>query len=89
MLRHKQRKKDIRFGTWNVRSLYRAGPLTATATELVRYELYLVGVQGARWDRGDTLRAGAYNFFKERMGGTKGRVNQGLGASELRGPESK
>ena len=34
--RPKQRKGDTRFGTWNVRSLYRAGSLTAAARELAR-----------------------------------------------------
>jgi len=34
------------FGTWKVRSLYRAGSLTAAVRELVRYKLDLVGVQG-------------------------------------------
>jgi hypothetical protein len=33
------------------------------ATELVRYKLDLVGVQEVRWDKGDTVRAGDYNFF--------------------------
>jgi len=35
----------MRFGTWNVRSLYRAGSLTAAAGELARYTLDLVGVR--------------------------------------------
>ena len=43
--RPKQRKGDTRFGTWNVRSLYRAGSLTAAARELARCKLDLVGVQ--------------------------------------------
>jgi hypothetical protein len=31
---------DMRFGTWNVRSLYQAGSLTAAAArELARYKL--------------------------------------------------
>jgi hypothetical protein len=42
----------MRFGTWNVRSLYRAGSLTAAARKLARYtrKLGLVGVQEVRWD---------------------------------------
>jgi hypothetical protein len=28
----------MRFGTWNFRSLYRAGSLTAAARELARYK---------------------------------------------------
>jgi hypothetical protein len=34
----------MRFGTWNVRSLYRAGSCTAAARELSGYKLHLDGV---------------------------------------------
>jgi hypothetical protein len=63
LVRSKQRKRDRRFSTWNVRNLYRAGSITATARELARYTLDLVGVQGVRWDRQGPVRAGEYNFF--------------------------
>jgi hypothetical protein len=53
----------MKFGTWSVRSLYGAGSVTATGTELTRYQLDLVGVQEVRLDRGGTVRAGGYNFF--------------------------
>jgi len=53
----------LRFGTWNVRSLYRAVSLTAAGRELARYKLDLVDVQEVRWDKGGTIRAGDYNFF--------------------------
>jgi exonuclease III len=36
---------DMRFGTWNVRSLCRAGSLKTVAEELSKYKLDLVGVQ--------------------------------------------
>ena len=61
--RSRQRKRDIVLGTWNVRSLYRAGSLTAMTRELARYKLDLVGVQEVRWVKGGTVRAGDYNFF--------------------------
>jgi hypothetical protein len=51
----------MRFG--DVRSLYRAGSLTAAARELARYKLNLVGVQNFRWDKGGTVREGDYNIF--------------------------
>ena len=51
------------FGTWNVRSLYRAGSLTAAARELARYKFDLAGVLEVRCDREGTVRAGDYNFF--------------------------
>jgi exonuclease III len=42
---------DVRFDTWNVRSLYRSGSLKTVARELGKYKLDLVGVQEVRWDR--------------------------------------
>jgi exonuclease III len=50
-------KMDMRFGTWNVRSLYRSGSLKTVAKELRKYKLDLVGVQEVRWDKGGTERA--------------------------------
>jgi len=38
----------MRFGIWNVRSLYRACSLTAAARKLERYKLDLVGVLEVR-----------------------------------------
>ena len=61
--RHKQRKRGMRFGTWNVRSLYRVGSPRAAVRELVRYKLDLVGVQEVKWENGGTVRAGDYNFL--------------------------
>jgi exonuclease III len=49
-------------GTWNVRSLYRAGSLRAAARELARYKLDVVGVQEVGWDKGGTARAGDMIF---------------------------
>jgi len=53
----------MRFSTWNVRSLYRSGSLTAAARKLTRYKLDLVGVQEVRWEKGGMVRAGDYSFF--------------------------
>ena len=64
----------MRFGTWNVRSLCRAGSLTTVAWELAKYELDLVGVQEVRWEKGGMLRAGDYNFCYG-----KGNKNHQLG----------
>ena len=54
-------RRDNKLGTWNVRSLYRAGSLKAQARELARYKLDVVGVQEVRWDKEGTVRAGDYN----------------------------
>jgi exonuclease III len=56
-----KRKRDISLLTWNVRSLYRAGSLTA-ARDLARYILDLVGVQEVRWDKEGTVRARDYAY---------------------------
>jgi hypothetical protein len=63
LIRTKKCKRDKRFGTWNVRSLFRSGSLKIAARELARYKLDLVGVQGVRCEKGDTVRAGDYIVF--------------------------
>ena len=65
----------MRLGTWNVRSLYRTGSLTAAARELARYELELVSVQEVRWDKGGTVREGD-NFFYGK--GNENRLGTGF-----------
>jgi hypothetical protein len=42
---------DMRFGTWNAKSLYRSGSLKTVARELAKYGLLLVGVEEVRWDK--------------------------------------
>jgi hypothetical protein len=49
---------DMRFGTWNVRSMYRAGSLRAVAEEISKYNFDSAGVQEVRWDGGGTEPAG-------------------------------
>jgi hypothetical protein len=46
--RPKLRKMDVRFVTWTVRSLYRAGSLMTDAKEISKYKLDLVGIQEVR-----------------------------------------
>ena len=68
----------MRFGTWNVSSLYRLGSLTAASRELTRYKLDLVGVQEVRWDkRGHGKRRSLYMFYGE------GKENLQLGKGLL------
>jgi hypothetical protein len=61
--RSRKRNRSILLGTWNVRSLYRAGSLIAAARELATYKLDLVGVQEVRWDKEGTVKVGDYSFF--------------------------
>ena len=70
----RRRRRNIKLGTWNFRSLYRAGSLKAAARELARDKLDVVGVQGVRWDKVGTVRTGDYNFFYG-----KGNENHQLG----------
>jgi len=53
---------EIRYCTWNIRSLYWVDSLTAAARELARCKLDLVGVQ-LRWDRKVSVREGDYIIF--------------------------
>jgi hypothetical protein len=65
---------DMRFDTWNDRSVYRAGSLRTVAEELSKYKLDLVEVQEVRWNGSGTEPAGEYTFFYG-----KGNQNHELG----------
>jgi hypothetical protein len=51
---------DMRFGTWNVRNLYRAGSLMTAVKEISKYKSDLVEVKEVRRNRGGTKPAGKY-----------------------------
>jgi hypothetical protein len=59
----KREKVVMRFGLWNVRSLYKTGSLMTVWREMSRYELDLEGVQEVRWEGGGTEPAGEYTFL--------------------------
>jgi exonuclease III len=73
-----KQKMDMRFGTWNVRSMYRTGSLRAIGEEFSKYKLDVVGVQEFRWDGGSSERTGEYTFFYG-----KGNGNHELGTGFL------
>jgi hypothetical protein len=54
---------DMRFGTGNMGSMYRAGALRVVGEELSKNKLDLVGVEEVRWDRRGTKPAGQCIFF--------------------------
>jgi len=43
---------DLRFGTWNVRSLYRTGSLETVESKLAKYNLDVMAVQDVRQGQG-------------------------------------
>jgi hypothetical protein len=55
---------DMRFGLWNIKSLYRTGSLMTVSRELLKCKLLvdLVEVQ-VRWEGSDTEPVGKYTFF--------------------------
>jgi hypothetical protein len=65
---------DMRFGTWNVGSMYRAGSCMTVTKEISKYKLHLVRVREVRWNKGGTEPAGQYTFFYG-----KGNQNHELG----------
>jgi exonuclease III len=56
----------MRFGTWNVRSLYRVGAIKSVVGELEKYKLDLMGVQEVRWEGGDIKQQTIYIFLWKR-----------------------
>jgi exonuclease III len=66
---------DMRFGTWNVRSLRRTGALKTVVRELGKYKLDLVCVQEVRWEKGGTERAEDCTLnYEEGNGDHQGQV---------------
>jgi hypothetical protein len=54
----KQRKMDMKFGTWSAKSLY--SQCIYAARELPKCKLHLMGVQQDRWDGAILL----YSYYK-------------------------
>lgn len=69
MPRMKVELTEFLTGTWNVRSLYRAGHLTTMISELERYRLDMIAIQETRWPGNDNLRTGNWTIFYS--GGTE------------------
>jgi exonuclease III len=68
----------MRFGTWNIRSLYKAGALKSVSRELENYKLDLVAVQEVPWEGEGTIPVDNFTFFYG-----KGSDNDQLGTGSL------
>jgi hypothetical protein len=73
---------DMRFGTWNVRSLYKAGSLKIPASELVKYNMDLVAVQKVRWVEGGSQPASSLLYTANHNLVTGFFVHKGIMSSE-------
>jgi hypothetical protein len=65
---------DMRFETFNVRSLHRVPSLFTVSKEQSKYKLALVEVQEVQWEGSDAKPARKYTFFY-----SKGNDNRELG----------
>jgi exonuclease III len=63
--RYGKRKMDMRFGTWNVGSLYRSGSLKTVTSETAKHKLDLVALQEVRWIESGGQPADVCSVFYE------------------------
>ncbi|XP_018357102.1 PREDICTED: uncharacterized protein LOC108757188 [Trachymyrmex septentrionalis] len=54
--------RDIKVGTWNVRSLYRPGAFQSMVGEVEKYGVEVVALQETRWAGEGSLNAGSYTL---------------------------
>lgn len=59
----RKRKNDIRIGSWNVRTLFRAGALKTLTDELARYKMDVTAVQEMRWLGSGHQRHREYDLY--------------------------
>ena len=50
-----KRKKDLLFGTWNVRTLYKSGAVHNIVNEVEKYKIKLTALQEIRWTNTGTI----------------------------------
>lgn len=56
-------KNKIRFGTWNVKSLYMAGKLDNATKEMQRLKMDILGVSEVRWPNSGRIQSNSYAVY--------------------------
>ena len=54
--------RDIKVGTWNIRSLYRSRTFQSMVGEVEKYRVEVVALQETRWAGEGSLNAGSYTL---------------------------
>jgi hypothetical protein len=79
LVQHKQWKMDMRFGTWNVRSLYRPRSLTTVARELASYRGQVTGTCECGNEPLGSIKCGGISWLAEDLSA----FQEGLCSMEL------
>jgi len=58
-----KRKKDLLFGTWNVRTLYKSGAVHNIVNEVEKYKVKLTALQEIRWTNTGTININETTIF--------------------------
>lgn len=67
----------MRFGTWNIRTLYKPGSLQCVLKEINRYNVDIVGLQEIRWPGSGNLKSENMTVFFS--GKNNGKHDNGVG----------
>lgn len=68
---------DIKFGTWNIQTLLKAGKMEEVAQELEKYKVSFGAVQEVRWKDSGTIKKKNYDFHFS--GSHNARGHKGVG----------
>jgi len=69
--------KEMRFGTWNVRTLLQAGNMNAIAEEAKKYKIDAVTLQEIHWKGKGTIRKSKFTMYYS--GNEDRQGNRGVG----------
>ena len=60
-------KRNIRIGTWNVRTMYKTGKAAEVAHEMKKYNIQVLGLSETRWNgaRQTKLATGEHTIYSE------------------------